>query len=189
MIKINKTPNFNAIDEIRNLETKYSLSDTQKILLSTDGSITNILDVLKGTVNIKTFKQEHRKANKDIAELLAIDEGDEVNYRVVIIRIKEEPLIYATSYTPLKRLTEEFKEDLTRADIPIGRILKIHKIESRREVRSIEIKETNEELKKIFKTDADLLSRTYNIIHKDNILISIEETFPISSFTYDLKTS
>ena len=189
MVKISDETNFNAIEEIKNLEKEYSLSDTQKILLSTDGSITAILDVLKGTVNIKTLKQEHQKANEDLAKILDIDIGDEVNYRVVIIRREDEPLIYASSYTPLKRLTDEFKEDLTRADIPIGRILKTHKIESRREVQSIEIIDSDEELKDIFKTEDKLLSRTYNIIRKDNILMSIEETFPISSFTYDLKKS
>ena len=182
---MNKNDNFNVIEEVKNLETEYRLSNTQKILLSTDGSVTSILDVLKGNVNIKTLLQEFHKADKFMAELLDIDEGEEVNYRVVIIRRKDEPLIYASSYTPIKRLTKEFKEDLIRADIPIGRILKKHKIESRREVQAVEVKTTNKELTKIFGTEVDLLSRKYNIIHKDNILISIEETFPISSFTSD----
>ena len=182
---MNNKNNFNVIDEIKKLETKYVLSNTQKILLATDGSVTTILDVLKGTVNIKTLIQKYQKADENIAKLLNIDEGEEVNYRVVIIRREDEPLIYASSYIPLKRLTEEFKEDLIRADIPIGRILKSHKIESRREIQTTEVKPSNEELKQIFGTEVDLLSRKYNIIHKDNILISIEETFPLNSFIGD----
>ena len=183
----NKQSNFNVIDEIKKLETKYTLSNTQKILLATDGSVTTILDVLKGTVNIKTLVQEYQKADENIAKQLNIEEGEEVNYRVVIIKREDEPLIYASSYIPLKRVSEEFKEDLIRADIPIGRILKSHKIESRREVQATEVKPSNEELKRIFKTEVELLSRKYNIIHKDNILFSIEETFPIDSFTGDFK--
>lgn len=35
------------------------------------------------------------------------------------------PLIYAISHIPLSRLSDEVCADLVRADIPIGRILKI----------------------------------------------------------------
>jgi len=37
---MNKNDNFNVIDEVKKLETEYPLSNTQKILLSTDGSVT-----------------------------------------------------------------------------------------------------------------------------------------------------
>lgn len=179
---------FGIIDNIKNLETEnIKLSNTQKILLATDGSVTTILDVLKGKINIKTLKQEYQKATKEIAENLNIDEGEKINYRVVIMGKANMPLIYATSYIPLKRLTSEFKKDLISADIPIGRILRKYNIESRREIQSVKIKKSNNDLKKIFKTEADFLSRTYNIIHNNEILISIEETFPLDSFTENYK--
>ena len=173
----------NVFDEIHNIEKMVGkLSSAQKILLTTDGSVTAILDVLKGHVNINTLKQEFVSADFKTAQDLNIDEGDTVNYRVVIIQTPQEPLIYAVSMVPIKRLNKEFKEDLIRADIPIGRILKKHNIESRREIKSIFIDESNEELKKIFKTDSPFLSRTYNIIHHDEILISLKEMFPYSLF-------
>ena len=50
-----------------------------------------------------------------------------------------EPLIHAVSYIRLSRLDNEFREDLIRADIPIGRILKKHRIESRREIEVIDV--------------------------------------------------
>jgi len=182
MINMDKN-DFNVIEEIKNIETQGTkLSNTQKILLSTDGSVTSILDVLKGKIDIKTTKQEFQEANDKIAKILNIDEGEMFNYRVVIMHKDNMPLIYATSYTPLKRLTSEFKKDLTSADIPIGRILKKYNIESRREIRSIEIKKPNKELKEIFKIETDFLSRSYQIIHKNEILILIEEIFPLNSF-------
>ncbi|HOQ20623.1 MAG TPA: chorismate pyruvate-lyase family protein, partial [Methanothermobacter sp.] len=61
-------------------------------------------------------------------------------------------------------------------------ILRKHNIESRREVEKIDIQEPTRELKKIFNTDSLMLTRTYNIIHKDKILIRIKETFPITYF-------
>lgn len=173
----------NVFDEIKNIENKVGkLSSAQKILLTTDGSVTAILDVLKGHVNINTLKQEFIPADKEMAQNLNIEEGDTVNYRVVIIKTPEEPLIYAISLVPIKRLNQEFKEDLIRADIPIGRILKKHNIESRREIKSIFVEQSDKRLKDIFKTDSSFLCRTYNIIHHDEILISLKEMFPYSLF-------
>ncbi|HEY0196190.1 MAG TPA: chorismate lyase [Methanobacterium sp.] len=172
----------NILNEIQNIEKNVGkLSSAQKILLTTDGSVTAILDVLTGHVDITTLKQEFVPADKEMARNLNIEEGDTVNYRVVIIK-SEEPLIYAISLVPLDRLDNDFKEDLIRADIPIGRILKKHNIESRREIKSIFVEEADEKLKEIFKTDSPFLSRTYNIIHHDEILIWLKEMFPYSLF-------
>lgn len=170
------------LDEIKKIEKKVGkLSSAQKILLTTDGSVTTILDVLKGHVNINTLIQEFVPADREMAQELNIEEGDSVNYRVVVIK-SETPLIYAISLVPLHRLSNDFKEDLIRADIPIGRILKKHNIESRREIKSVNVEDTPEELKEIFQTDSPMLSRTYNIIHQDEILISLKEMFPYSLF-------
>lgn len=172
----------NILEGIVKIEDQLgNLSSAQKILLATDGSVTTILDVLKGHVNIKTLKQEFIPATREMAHILGINKGEPVNYRIVIIGTYE-PLIYAISLIPLKRLNDGFKEDLIRADIPIGRILKKHEIESRREIKSVSIEESTPELKDIFGTAAPILSRTYNIIHQDQVLIRIKESFPSNLF-------
>ncbi|OPY23765.1 MAG: Chorismate pyruvate-lyase [Methanobacterium sp. PtaU1.Bin242] len=172
----------NIFDGIKEIEkTAGKLSSAQKILLTTDGSVTAILDVLKGHVDINTLVQEFIPADEEMAKNLDIEKGETVNYRVVVIR-SNEPLIYAMSLVPLKRLDNDFKEDLIRADIPIGRILKKHNIESRREIKSVYVEDVNEVLSDIFKTTSPMLSRTYNIIHHDEILIWLKETFPYSLF-------
>jgi chorismate-pyruvate lyase len=158
-----------------------SLSSAQKILLATDGSVTTILDVLKGHVNIRTLVQEFQEADEEAASLLNIQVGDTINYRVVVIE-GEEPLIYAVSMIPLERLDNDFKEDLIRADIPIGRILRKHDIESRREIKTVSLEKPEPEMGEIFKTKAPMLRRTYNIIHKDQVLIWLMETFPHTLF-------
>jgi chorismate-pyruvate lyase len=158
-----------------------SLSSAQKILLATDGSVTTILDVLKGHVNIRTLVQEFREADEEAASLLDIQVGDTINYRVVVIE-GEEPLIYAVSMIPMERLDNDFKEDLIRADIPIGRILRKHNVESRREIKTVSVEEIEPEMVDIFKTEAPMLRRTYNIIHKDQVLIWLMETFPHTLF-------
>ena len=129
--------NKRLIEKINKVEENYTknFSNTQKILLTTDGSITAILDVLYGKITLSTLEQHFDNADGEISKLIHVDEGAQINYREVIMHKDDENLIYALSYIPLERLTDEICCDLVRADIPIGRILKNYQIESRREVR------------------------------------------------------
>lgn len=72
------------LSELKKLEKKVALSPVHKILLTTDGSITRILEALSGEeAKVETEVQRIIKANKSIAKLLNINEGEDVNYRVV----------------------------------------------------------------------------------------------------------
>jgi chorismate-pyruvate lyase len=90
--------------------------------------------------------------------------------------------MYAASEIPLSRCSEGIAADLMRADIPIGRILKNHQVESRRRINGIYVEKPSEKLQKIFQTDEDMLARDYAIISGGNILMWIKEVFPISYF-------
>ena len=152
--------NKRLIEKINQVEEGYTkdFSNTQKILLTTDGSI---------TATLSTLEQHVDTADREISELIHVDEGAQINYREVIMHKDDENLIYALSYIPLERLTDEICCDLVRADIPIGRILKNYQIESRREVNKIYIEKPNERLKDLFNTKEDMLAREYVIIHKN----------------------
>ena len=176
--------NKRLIEKMNDLEQDYGqkFSNTQKILLTTDGSITAILDVLYGKISLFTLDQHFGTADADHAKLVNVNEGDEINFREVIMHKGAKPLIYAISHVPLGRCSEEICSDLLRADIPIGRILKNYKIESRREVNNIFIEKPDEKLQDLFKTDEDFLARDYVIINNDEILMWIKEMFPVSYF-------
>lgn len=177
--------NKRLIDKITDLEQEYgkTFSNTQKILLTTDGSITAILDVLYGKITLTTLDQHFENADEEHAKLVNVEEGTEINFREVIMHRDEKPLIYAISHIPLARCSKEVCADLIRADIPIGRILKNYHIESRREIRNIFIERPNDTLKDLFKTDEDMLARDYVIINNDEVLMWIKEVFPVSYFT------
>lgn len=177
--------NKRLIEKINDLEKEYgqTFSNTQKILLTTDGSITAILDVLYGKINLFTIDQHFGVADENHAKLVNVDAGDEINFREVIMHKGSKPLIYAVSHVPLGRCSDEICSDLLRADIPIGRILKNYKIESRREVNNIFIEKPDEKLQDLFKTDEDFLARDYVIINNEEILMWIKEMFPVSYFT------
>jgi len=162
------------------------LSKAQRLLLMTDGSVTTLLEVITGKpVIVSTLIQQIVKADLERASVLDVEEGDNINYRVVILRNKRDsrPLIHAESYTPIARLQKEFRRDLMKADVPIGRIMKKLKIESRREIRHIQIIHSLE-LSELFDVsdNVPMLSRTYDIICHDQVLIRITETFPSTHF-------
>ena len=162
----------------------FELKPIHKILLHTDGSITKILEAISGkSVSVETVKQQIVGANGEIAKILKVNVGEPVNYRVVNLKIDNDVLAHAISYTPLKRLEKDFKDDLMKADIPIGKIMRKHKIEARREINWAKV-EKAKEMSKIFGIGREdlLLVRNYNIIHGGEVLINITEYFPAKKF-------
>ena len=75
------------------------------------------------------------------------------------------------------------KDDLVRADIPIGRILKKYNAETRREINTIQIEKPSDKLKELYNTEEDFLARDYTIIMNGEILMWIKEFFPVDYFT------
>ena len=174
-----------AISELENAVGK--LSPVQKMLLVTDGSVTSLLETVTGqSVEIETLVQRTVLADEAVAAELEVMPGDEINYRVVKLKRANtgETLIYAVSHTPLKRLEASFRDDLTRADIPIGLILKTHKIESRRDITGTGFSQADEDMSRIFDIfpKETMLSRHYKIFRHAVPLIAIQETFPYNSF-------
>ena len=159
--EINK-PLITRIAELEK-ENNRKLSGVQKILLTTDGSITAILDVLYGKIDLNTLSQHFAKANLEQAKLVDAKEGDELNFREVLLNLRGKPLMYAA--------------------IPIGRILKNHQVESRRRINGIYVEKPSAKLREIFKTDEEMLARDYAIICQGEVLMWIKEVFPVSYFS------
>ena len=185
---MSKSSSFPIAREILKLENILGrLSPVQKMLLGTDGSVTNLLEVVtESPVEIETLVQRVVPADEAVARELQINPGEEVNYRVVLLKRADshEALVYAISQTPLKRLDASIKEDLTKADIPIGVILKKHCIESRRDITSAEILPASQEHCRAFGVFSReiMLTRSYKIIRHGEPLMAIKETFPYNSF-------
>lgn len=179
---------FPVAQKIAQLEEAIGrLSPVQKMLLGTDGSVTSLLEVITGDeVGIETIAQKVVKANSTVAGELNIRVGDQVNYRVVKLKNSRtgETLIYAVSYTPLDRLEPRFRDDLMRADIPIGVILQRHRIESRRDITDTGYAVADggmSDLFRIFPKEL-MLNRSYRIIRGGEPLIMISESFPYNMF-------
>jgi len=146
-----------------------------RICAGTDGSVTLLLELMTGGhVSVETLKQHIIASDERTSELLDIPIGEPVNERTVLLRAGDVVYVHARSLAPIKRMPEGVKEDLMRADIPIGRIMQKHNIESRREIVRMEILKSD-----LFGEECMALSRAYRIIHNHKTLIRINETFPI----------
>lgn len=145
-----------------------------RVCAGTDGSVTLLLELLTGkTVKVVTLEQSIIKAAPDTAKLLEIEAGDDVNSRLVTLNADNTVYVLAKSLAPLKRMPPAVRSDLMRADIPIGRILREHKLETRRDILKMEI------ISSEFFGDIPVLSREYNVIYKNKVLMWINERFPV----------
>ncbi|MEM4472449.1 MAG: chorismate pyruvate-lyase family protein [Archaeoglobaceae archaeon] len=160
-----------------------NLNPIHRILLTTDGSVTAIIEAYtQKAVVVETVEQRIIKADEEIAKRLGIKEGDEVNYRIVYLKAGGEIYAKAISYTPLKRLQNGFRDDLMRADIPIGKIMKKHRIEARREIRWGGVLESKELAMEMGVRKPFFIVRNYSIIHRNEVLMDITEFFPMEKF-------
>lgn len=153
---------------------KSNIPASLRICAGTDGSVTLLLEQLTGkTVHIETKEQRVVKATPEVARLLDIEEGDDVNERLVVLTAGDTVYALAKSLAPVKRMPPDVKKDIIQADIPIGRILRDNKLETRRDIINME-KTTND-----FFGGIPVLSREYNIIYNNSILLWINEFFPV----------
>jgi beta-ribofuranosylaminobenzene 5'-phosphate synthase len=156
---------MDSLAVLKKLEKEKKLSLIERILAVTSGSVTQILEVYTGApVKIKTLSQEVKVAGA-IAGQLNVAKSDLVNFREVeILDAGGKLLMTAKSWTPLKRLEPAFREDLMKADVPIGKLLLKHKIETKRELLDARV-------------ESGRVKRTYNIIRKNEVLMRVEERF------------
>jgi beta-ribofuranosylaminobenzene 5'-phosphate synthase len=165
---------------LEEVEKEVALSPVQKILLTTDGSITRIFEALTGEeVSIDTEEQRIIPASDEISKVLGIEPDAEVNFRVVNLKNSKGVLAHATSYAPLLMIEEGFRDKIMKADIPIGKIMQELKIEARREITSCSVVPADKKLAELFNVPegSNLLKRNYNIIHKNEVLLNITEIF------------
>ncbi|MHA1819612.1 MAG: chorismate pyruvate-lyase family protein [Promethearchaeota archaeon] len=162
------------------------LSKSLKLIISNTGSVTRALEIISNRkINVKTIFQEIgvlQEEDKKLLKYLRLKPGDQLNFREVWLTDLENNYVFAFSLTPIKLLNNGFKEDLIKADIPIGRLIEKHKIECRKEIVKISAIEHHLLNHIGIKWDniaesALIPYRIYNIIYKEQILMVIIEFF------------
>ena len=162
-----------------------TLSPFQRILLTTDGTLTEILEAyLFEPIQIVKLAEEIVATKQDIPAL-DLKAGSEVIERKVLLRgkISRKNFIYAESILVPERLEPKFREELLKSQISMGRLWLEHKIETFKEIIDLS-QESADNLSNYFKikTEDRMLSRTYRVFSNHQPIMMITEKFPESYF-------
>lgn len=164
------------------------LSAFQRILLTTDGTLTEILEAyLFEPIQVVKLFEKIMATKQDISPL-DLKAGSEVIERKVLLqgKISRKNFIYAESRLAADRLDLKFRDELLKSQIPMGRLWLEHKIETFKEIIDSS-QELAEDLSNYFKIQREdrMLSRTYRVFSNHQPIMMITEKFPESYFLKD----
>jgi chorismate-pyruvate lyase len=161
------------------------LSPFQRILLTTDGTLTDILEAyVWEPIEIVKLMQEKVRVAEGIP-LLDIGAETEVLHREVLLRgaKSEKHYLHAKSVLILDRLDRSLREDLITTQEPLGKLMIQSRLETFREIvkccwrKALDVGAVFGE-----PPDTALISRTYRVFSQGRPFILITESFPGSYF-------
>ena len=160
-----------------------SLEPLQRVLLVTDGTLTEILEAafLERIQLVKVLHQVVSPASSH--EYLERKDDEAVIQRRVLLRGERSHrnYVYAESLIAIDRLEPAFRQDLVESNVPLGRLWLEHKLETYKEM--IQVRSQNAgELSRYFECSdaALLLIRTYRVFSAGKPVMIISEHFPAS---------
>jgi len=161
------------------------LSSFQRILLTTDGTVTDILEAhVWEAIQIVKLYQECMETDASVP-YLDVGPRAPVLIRKVILRGKSSHsnYIYAESIVVLDRLDDRIRHGLTETQKPVGQLMLEARLETFREILSC-CYEPAEEIGEHFDVApaAKLISRTYRVFTDRQPFMLITEKFPETAF-------
>ncbi|NEQ10478.1 MAG: DUF98 domain-containing protein [Moorea sp. SIO4E2] len=164
------------------------LSTFQRIVLTTDGTLTEILEAyLFEKIRIVKLSEGVVSIAQDILPL-DLKVGSEVIERKVLLqgKISRSNWIYAESVIVPDRLEEKYRERLLKSQESIGRLWLEHRSETYKEIVDSG-REWAGDVAEHFKIQPEdkLLSRTYRVFCNKKPIMMITEKFPESYFLKD----
>ena len=156
-----------------------SLSTLQKVLLTTDGTVTQLLEIYTKE-KISVQKLDHALIQGAPASL-GVSATEPVLSRRILLRGATRPYMYAHSWLVPSRMPQGMQEAILKTDTPIGQLWKAARLETYREIIDFRHGE-DAEVGALFGVDGPFLSRTY-LIHSDGAPMGlIVEKFPANYF-------
>ncbi len=157
------------------------LTPFQRILLTTDGMVTEILEAyLWERMKVIKLFQDYFLLDHNIPSLEA-EKGCSVLQRKILLRgeISQKNYIYAESIIVPDRLVENMRDGLLNSNKPIGLLILENRLETFREILDCG-KEEAHELADSFniKKDDFLIFRTYRVLANRLPIMLITEKFP-----------
>lgn len=162
-----------------------SLSSFQRILLTTDGTVTDILEAyLWESVQVVKLDQGEVETQGAIP-YLDLEQGARVLVRKILLRGKtsHKNYIYAESVVVPSRLSASIREGLETTKKPVWQLMLETRLETFREILVCR-REPSNNIGQYFDIDPDsmLISRTYRIYADGAPMMLITEKFPEDAF-------
>ncbi|NJK49723.1 DUF98 domain-containing protein [Candidatus Gracilibacteria bacterium] len=165
------------------------LSTFQRILLTTDGTVTDILEAyLFEQIRVVKLSEQLVSLAHEIPSM-DLKEGTEVIVRKILLqgKISRKNVVYAESIVVPEKLEEKFRKALLETKVPIGKIWFEQRVETFKEILDSK-KELAGDLADYFNIDPsdEMLSRTYRVVTNRKSVMMITEKFPESYFLKSL---
>jgi chorismate-pyruvate lyase len=162
-----------------------ALSTFQRIILTTDGTLTDILEAyIFEQIRVIKLSETLSPSSEDI-EVLELTKNTDIIDRKVLLqgKISRKNFIYAESIIIPERLDEKFREELLKSKTPIGRLWLEYKMETFKEIIDSK-KRMAGDLAPHFNLQPEdyLFSRTYRVFSGRRPALMISEMFPESYF-------
>lgn len=162
-----------------------ALSTFQRILLTTDGTVTDMLEAyLCEPIQLVKLSEKLMKTSSYI-QPMEIEEGTEFIERKILLRgrISRKNYIYAESIIVLNRLEENFRNELINTKTPIGKLWFEKKVETFKEIIDSG-KYPARDFSQYFNIEPEenLFFRTYCVRSNQKYTMMITEKFPKSYF-------
>ncbi|HBO84455.1 MAG: hypothetical protein A2073_07835 [Deltaproteobacteria bacterium GWC2_42_11] len=161
--------NFNrwfGFGETIDLFSGFSLDNHERLILSSDGSLTRLLESLyMSPVEVEVKDQKKDRIEEWVADYLCISPYQDVMIRDIWLTKGKERLVYASSVFPVAGLDETFLEKLKKGEEPIGHLLRTHNLLTMRdkwEIGVIQCREVADDLR--IPADVLLWARRYRLL-------------------------
>ena len=161
------------------------LSPLQQILMTTDGTVTHILEAYAGEqMRVVKLSQAPVPSRAQFPELRLADH-ETLLRRTILLRGSESNvnLLFADSLIVADRLPRRVRDGLTMTDKPLGKLLLEDRTENFRDIVS-SWQEPAGDCATHFAVEptAMLICRTYHVLAGRQLIMKITEKFPATSF-------
>jgi chorismate-pyruvate lyase len=162
----------------------HNFSLFQKILLATDGTVTDLIALYTGEViRVKKLEQEIR-VDQAPAELQC-DGPTRLLRRKILLSGATRNYLCADSIFVFERFSKSIQDQLLNTDRPIGLLWKEERLETYREIVDQHVEVNHDVARHFGLPDTEqLVSRTYLIHHNAKPVGSITEKWPLSYFRH-----
>lgn len=157
-----------------------ALSPLQRILLITDGTLTDILEAhfLERIELVKIAQRMLPVAKCDMSFAGETDESVMEREITLCGARSGTRYVYARSFVFVDRLDPSFRTELLDTDIPLGRLWRHRRLETWKHLVSIEARKARELHAQLgCEEDAAILARTYDVFSSRRLVMHIAEYF------------